>query len=331
MFEADGFWTYLQRQEIRQGKEEGLSEEEIAVYRKPSLNYLQMASLRNALCSGISAESVRPLAHSWIPHWQMEDLIQEIRNGGAPVLPKRPFPLKQVIAGVLVLLGGVGIVLTVDPSESPVLELTAQEVRLACGMEFDPSLYVKDYSRENASLYLPDRFVAEKPGTRLVQYRLEGKGGSVHKNLRILVVDETAPTITLKTEKTELLKEAPFACHSFVLSVADNVDRDLAGSVSCSDMLLDQASQKVEYRVKDRAGNIGTAFLEVHYADFEPEEDETETTPTPKTEAVMNTEPAQSIRTAYTPNDEPVSAPPAAEPEPAAAEEEPAEETPLLQ
>lgn len=51
--------TLLQKEEVRLGKAEDLSEEAIALYADPHLNYLQMNRLRTALKEGMELEVLR--------------------------------------------------------------------------------------------------------------------------------------------------------------------------------------------------------------------------------------------------------------------------------
>ena len=268
MITGSGTMTLLQREEVRLGREEELSEEAIALYADPRLNYLQMNRLRTALREGMEPDVLRPAAKPWIPVWHMEELIEELKAGNTPEIPRRPFPVRRVLVIAAALLLVLPLPLLAEPEEEPVLELTAPEVRLACGMKFNPASYVRNAEQYGTELILPDAFTAERPETRLVQYQLKGKGGEIRKNLRIRFVDETAPDLKLTTEKTELLKETPFSCQSYVFSAVDAVDGDLKADVHCSDELQDQETQTVEYTVKDRAGNTARTMLTVHFADY---------------------------------------------------------------
>ena len=268
MITGSGTMTLLQREEVRLGREEELSEEAIALYADPRLNYLQMNRLRTALREGMEPDVLRPAAKPWIPVWHMEELIEELKAGNTPEIPRRPFPVRRVLVIAAALLLVLPLPLLAEPEEEPVLELTAPEVRLACGMKFNPASYVRNAEQYGTELILPDAFTAERPETRLVQYQLKGKGGEIRKNLRIRVVDETPPDLKLTTEKTELLKETPFSCQSYVFSAVDAVDGDLKADVHCSDELQDQETQTVEYTVKDRAGNTARTMLTVHFADY---------------------------------------------------------------
>ncbi len=260
--------TLLQKEEVRLGRAEELSEEAIALYADPHLNYLQMNRLRTALTEGMDPDVLRPAAKPWIPVWLMEELIEELKAGNTPEIPRRPFPVRRALILAAVILLVLPLPLLAEPEEDPVLELTAPEVKLACGKTFNPRSYVRNAEQYGAELVLPEAFTAERPETRLVQYQVKGKSGDVRKNLRIRVVDETPPDLKLNTEKTELLRETPFSCQSYVFSAVDAVDGDLKADVHCSDVLQDQETQTVEYTVKDRAGNTARTMLTVHFADY---------------------------------------------------------------
>ena len=260
--------TLLQKEEVRLGRAEELSEEAIALYADPRLNYLQMNRLRTALMEGMEPEVLRPAAKPWIPVWHMEELIEELKAGNTPEIPRRPFPVRRVLTAATLILLLLPLPLLAEPEEDPVLELTAAEVKLGCGMKFRPQSYVRSAEPSGGELILPQEFTADRPETRLVQYQLKGKNETIRKNLRIRIVDETPPQLKLKTEKTELLKEAPFSCQSYVFSATDAVDGDLKADVHCSDILQDQETQTVEYTVKDSAGNTARTMLTVHFADY---------------------------------------------------------------
>ena len=290
--------TLLQREEIRRGREAHLSEEAMAVFADPRLNYRKMRVLRTALNDGIDPGLLKPLARTWIPEWKLEELTEEIRKGNLPEPPGRPFPLRMVLAGIFAAGLCLPLPFLLSPQDEPELELTAEEVRLSCVMTFDPAAYVRNadaVEEAGGVLILPEAFTADMPGTRLVQYRLEGNGTTMRRNLRITVTDETAPVLKLKTEKTELLKEAPFSCQSYVFSAEDNVDRDLKDQVICSDVLQDTETQEVRYTVKDSAGNEAHAVLAVHFADYGEPLREAET------ERVASVSPAASVPTRTAP------------------------------
>ena len=179
------------------------------------------------------------------------------------------------------------IVITRPKTDVPVLTLTSDEIRLACGMTFEPSAYVKEVQGEDAHLILPDSFTAKMPEERLVCYELETRDGTIQKLMRIRIIDETAPEITLSNDHIELLRVTKFSCLAYLVNAKDNVDGDLTDRVECSDALGEENTQSVEYVVQDRSGNRTVKLLEVHYADGEEETEEPDKTPTVKPPAVM--------------------------------------------
>ena len=267
--------TFLQRNEIEKGLQDQMSEEEMRLFSSHEFNYLQMGVIRSALASGLPADQVRSIAKPWISASEMEELVQELQKGETPEIPNKKIriPFSWILA-VLLILSGSGMVWMLAQEESDlVLELTSDEIRLACGMTFDPSAYVKDWQGENARLILPDEFTASVPEVRLVRYELQSSEGTLSRLMRVIIVDETPPQITLSSEHIELLRVTPFACHAYLIKAVDNVDGDLSAQVECSDLLGEAETQQVEYLVKDSSGNTGTGVLEVHFADLlEPQE-----------------------------------------------------------
>ena len=276
--------TFLQRSEIEKGRQEELSEEELRLFSRQEFNYLQMGVLRSALGSGLSREQVRQIAKPWIASDEMEELVKEMKDGKSPPIPKKPRSVPVLILGavILSLLGTAVIVITRPETDVPVLTLTSDEIRLACGMTFDPSAYVKEYQGEDARLILPDSFTAKTPEERLVCYELQTRDGTVRKLMRIRIVDETAPEITLSNDHIELLRVTRFSCLAYLVNAKDNVDGDLTDRVECSDTLGEDETQSVEYAVQDRSGNRTVKLLEIHYADGQEETEEPAETPAVK-------------------------------------------------
>ena len=221
-------------------------------------------------------------------------MIAEMKQGNKVTVKKKPDFRKWILptAGAAAALFTAGFLILEEPKEAPVLELRQNEIRLACGMKFEPEQYVKTSSSEGYELLLPASFTAEKPGVRLAMYELKGKEDSVKKILKITVVDETAPEIHLLQDHAELLTATKFSCRAYLKDAYDAIDGDLTRRVNCSDQLEPSETQTVLYTVKDRAGNEAKTELTVHYADFGmPEEtaaEEEETVPVP---AIAKAEP----------------------------------------
>ena len=263
--------TFLQKQEVEAGKKAGLTPEEIRIYTEPGLNFMQMRVIREALADGLSPDDAKLVACPWINAETMKELIAEMKQGKKVTVKKRPDFRKWILpaAGAAAAIFTAGFLILEEPKEMPSLELRQDEIRLACGMKFEPEQYVKSRSEAGYELLLPDAFTAERPEVRLALYELKGKEESVRKILRITVVDETAPEIHLLQDRAELLTATKFSCRAYLKDAFDAIDGDLTRRVNCSDRLEQRETQTVLYTVKDRSGNEARTQLTVHFADFD--------------------------------------------------------------
>ena len=283
MFADENAFTLLQKDEVRKAVQAGLSEEAIQLVRNEHLNYRQMAVIRSALESGMDIGQVRAIGRHWVSADEMQELLDELRNGQTVRVPTRPLPLAAIARVSAALLLGVTLLLSAfarHPKECG-FELTGEEIRLSVGMEYHPEAYVKEIHGEDVSLIMPEAFTAETPGVRIAAYELEADGVRIRKLLRIVITDETPPELTLTTDHIELLRVTPFACESYIVSAVDNVDGDITDRVTCDSTLGEAETQNVTYSVTDAAGNTGTASLEVHFAELPDSEPEVIETPAP--------------------------------------------------
>ena len=102
---------------------------------------------------------------------------------------------------------------------------------------------------------------------------------SVSKELVLNVVDGDSPVIKLNKKEVTLTRgEDEFSCKAYLSSADDTVDGDLTDRVACASKDTDDGKisekkdkQTVEYSVKDKAGNVGTAELILKFNDPKPE------------------------------------------------------------
>lgn len=304
-------YTPLQKQELLAARNNDLSPQGLALLDDPRFNYRQMHIIRTLLEKQIAVELVRKIAKPWIKADEMEELIEAFLKGEDPPIPGRPLRWRPAAAGIAAILSAA--VLSAAAFSRPKefgFDLSSEQVRLSCGMEFQPQSYVKDAYGENTELIMPEAFTAKDPGTRLVVYEMRCGGASMRKMLRIEIYDETPPEIRLIQNHAELLRVTKFSCLAYLDQAIDNVDGDLSGQVECSDALSEEETQKVLYTVKDRAGNTASAQLEIHFAK-PPEE-----TVNPPAPAAVTKWPARSAAPVReTPSTEPVESVESAAPE----------------
>lgn len=236
----------------------------VDLIRGHKLNYLQMREIRLGLERGMSVEQVKPVARRWIDHADMKELLAAIEAGEDVQIPRRPAKVIPLI--VTAALGAViaaGMYLYVSlPVEELTVPLLQKEIRLSTGMTFDPKAYVKqELLPSGIVLSYPDSFVCTVPEVRLAVYRASRGDRAVDAVLRIVIVDETAPSLKLKQSEVTVGKDEAFSCAAFIEEAVDEVDGDLMDSVECSDELKPQYDQEVLYQLKDRSGNVQQAFL----------------------------------------------------------------------
>ncbi|MEE3486700.1 MAG: hypothetical protein VZT48_01185 [Bulleidia sp.] len=294
----EGF-SLLQEQEISQGRQDGLSDSEIAIYARQDFNYRRMGEFRQALKDQLPMELILSAARSSLSDDEVHDLFEDYRASLNPALPKaRKKPPWKILAVVSASALALLLAYANLKSHESTAEITLKNssVRIACGQEFVPKKYVRTTGlSEGEWVEMPEPFIMDKPGKQIVSYRLHTKGEEKQVLLEVEGVDETPPEITLSAEETTVYNAEQFSCEAFLIKAADEIDGDLTNNVACSSTLNEETEQTVVYTVSDRSGNEAQEELLVHLEDVQ--------------EAV-----AEVLEAAPEPTPEPASVPPAPQP-----------------
>ena len=253
--------TFLQKQQLELARLHGLEDEQIEQISDYHYNYRQMEQLRLAMEEDMDPHILAVMMHPWIHARDMED-IRYRASAGQPIDKyHRPVPWRRIVLGLVCLLaaGGGSLLIHGMKREKPVpLELRVQEVTLAAGQSFRPEDYVRQ-PQDLSEVQLPEGFQVEEPGSYLAEYILN-KDPDVHEYLRIRVVDEAAPQITLKAETASITAGEQPDCLTYLQEVTDNVDGDLLRQTACT---YDEERLEIVFTAKDRAGNTAEAVLPV--------------------------------------------------------------------
>lgn len=134
-----------------------------------------------------------------------------------------------------------------------------QEVEIEAGELFQAADYIHSYTL-SANLILPD-VNTNIPGTQYVEYKIENGVKTESKQLKLRVVDTTAPIIQLTQEYLKLTSPDAFSCKNYLLTATDSLDGDLSDKVICTGMDPSATHQEISYTVSDEAGNQTTAIL----------------------------------------------------------------------
>ncbi len=265
-------YTFLQYKEISLGRAHGLSEEEIKLYAKPSLNYLQMQIIREDLERGTDHEKVRYIAKPWLSIEEMLDLQQELTQktvAEMPLLLHRSSIIFMVLCLLVPLCSGIYLLYRhIQPADPLILQLREDAVTVIEGDIFEPSLYIAESAGRGAKLQMPERFTAEEPGTRLLVYRLSRGKEELLRYLRVTTRENEAPVLILETDEITVQDGEETDCYRYIAEASDAEDGDLRTKVTC-EVSAEEEDQYLVYSVSDHQGKRAEARLRVVFAEEE--------------------------------------------------------------
>ena len=282
----------FQLQEIEEGLKHGLSVNQIEIYAKDCYDNMQMQEIRLGLEHGLSEPQMAVFLHPNISYEEMrynrqqiEDLNVINEHANADLLKKRISIIGRVLIVIAVIVAvGAGLYVGREYIQAEFqtieLELDKAEATVNYGDSFIPLEHVKNYTKEDGvELILPQEIDTKKIGKQTLIYTVKNKMKSVSKELVLNVVDGDSPVIKLNKKEVTLTRgEDEFSCKAYLSSADDTVDGDLTDSVTCASKDTDDGKisekkdkQTVEYSVKDKTGNVGTAELILKYNDPKPE------------------------------------------------------------
>ena len=175
-------FTCLQKEEIRIGFANGLSEKQVIVYASCEFNHLQMEQMRLALEHGVAWKDVKRSMHADMCVKKMQEVRLSLESGlfvGRDYV-HLCFPI--VMLSLLVCL-----FLTLYGNEKPHLRLKKDTVTLSCGEVFEPMEYIDSFSSYRGQLVLPSTIDTNQPGNHVAVYRLKTKHETLEKILYVIV------------------------------------------------------------------------------------------------------------------------------------------------
>ena len=270
-------YTFLQAQELNQAIHDDIDEEYLKLLQSKHLNFLQMEQVRLAILEGLDKEIIKKMVSLNLSNKDMEDIIYRHKEK----LPqdfsiyssrqiKRNYAYLLIIP--LFILFGISLYLFKSRQIIPILELKNSEINISCGDTFIPENYIKEYSSEY-ELVLPDTFSLDKPQAVLVEYKLITPNKELVQRMKINVIDDKEPVISLSQEEVNILSEYKPNCLDYLVSAIDDVDGDITNQVGCH---YTEDPRELLYYVKDYAGNHTNKVVKVNVVDGIKEEKEEE-------------------------------------------------------
>ena len=199
--------------------------------------------------------------------------IKEIRKGLDSEKRRSTLGTVAIIAVALFILGvAVFLVKDIIVKMHALIELDLKqnEITIRAGDSFIPSDYVK-YVTDDESVYvIYPSLDTQDVGSHSLDFVATNGIKNVRKTMIVNVIDGDSPTIVLTDEEIKLVRnrdEEAFDALKYVKEVHDNIDPDEDLYVEVNPIDWEKDEQSLSYRVKDSAGNAGSAVLLVKIED----------------------------------------------------------------
>ena len=178
----------LQQEQIRLGRENGLSDAQVALYATSMYNFAQMREIRLALEHNADPRQLRSMLKSWLPAQQMEALRKRLERGEV-VRSRSSYATAVCLAALSCSAFSLAASGYFKSSERPYLTLTSNNALVNVGESFEPLDYVDSYPMEKGYLILPKEIDTSVPGTVAAVYRYHCDGQEIMRTLRVIVTE----------------------------------------------------------------------------------------------------------------------------------------------
>lgn len=246
-------YDFMQMQEIRLGLENGLSEKQMSVFLDSSIDYKAMR----------------------INRMQLEDVNAVNEHASTDLMKKKigvGFRIVLILVVLFILFAGSYFGKKYfDILNQPIqINLKTDHIELKYGEAFDPIQYIENYTKEDGvQLVLPGHVDTRRVGRTKVIYTVKNLLKSVSKELVITIRDKKPPVIKLNRKDVTLTrKKDTFDGKAYLISAIDEVDGDITEFVLWTVANESKDNQVITYSVKDKAGNMTKATLNLHYKDL---------------------------------------------------------------
>ena len=187
--------SYMQREEVRTGYENGLDAEEVSLYARSCYNFLQMEQIRLALQHGMDKKKVYKLLDAGLSAEQMKARRERIEHGEIIRTGLRDRFFLLALSGLTVL----GLLLCGTMAQlyhNPVLKLKTHEINIMPGETVDPAEYVVNIDEIGDCLSLPPQFSGGDPGNYVLIYAVNSRNGTYYEKILIHVLSGKMKTVS---------------------------------------------------------------------------------------------------------------------------------------
>ncbi len=257
----DTSFDNLQLRQIRIGLEQNL---DVSAYARTSMPYEEMDKIRERL---LKEQSERDLAAEEEKQLEQQQIRTEVSR--KKLHNTLSFFRIILVVGLIGVVAGVflfGREIYRIYHENLFITFVRDEVVLEYRETFIPEDQIKEYSNGSNIMIIYPSFASDELGEYIVTYQMSNGLKTIRQDLKIRVVDSTAPVIRLKEDEITLIREVDeFDPDEHIKEVSDNYDEDPTVIIDELDWDLDE--QDIRYRAEDSSGNRAEAILHVFIED----------------------------------------------------------------
>ena len=245
----------LQLRQIRLGLEQDL---DVSAYARITMPCEEMEKIRERLLEEKSERDIEAEKEKKLEQQQIKVEVNRKRLHNTLSF----FRIIMVILFIAVFIGLIyaGKIIYDIWNEDLFIRFRKDKVTLEYKEPFIPEDQIEDHSQGRNIMIIYPSFNADELGEYTVTYQLSNGLRSIQKDLKIRVVDTTAPVITLKQDEISLIREEDvFEPEEYVKELYDSCDSDPELTTGRLDWKLDE--QDVTYVVSDASGNRSMASL----------------------------------------------------------------------
>lgn len=253
----DTSFDNLQLRQIRIGLEQNL---DVSAYARTSMPYEEMDKIRERL---LKEQLERDLAAEEEKQLEQQQIRTEVSR--KKLHNTLSFFRIILVVGLIGVVAGVflfGREIYRIYHENLFITFVRDEVVLEYRETFIPEDQIKEYSNGSNIMIIYPSFASDELGEYIVTYQMSNGLKTIRQDLKIRVVDSTAPVIRLKEDEITLIREVDeFDPDEHIKEVSDNYDEDPTVIIDELDWDLDE--QDIRYRAEDSSGNRAEAVLHV--------------------------------------------------------------------
>ena len=194
--------------------------------------------------------------------------------------------------------------------KKPSITLLQETIEIGYKEDFNSEQYISlSNMSDEYNLKIINDVKQHEIGEYNVNYQIIDINNNIldNKFLKVKIVDNIQPNLTLEKDKIELEKLDNFDCKAYIKEAQDEIDGDLTHNVVCSNNLKEVETQSISYSVEDKSGNRAETEMTIIYKNYKKDSDKPTPTPSSTPSPTPTPTPTPVSTPSPTPTPEPTS------------------------